>query len=217
MRFASSQLQNWVAGPRLHSSKATRCRPAQQIDEHRFCLVVCRVPSQYACGQCIKAGRARTSLQVAALFNVHCSRLESGPKLVGNVSNQHCFRSRLGPQPMIYVPRRYLETLRTCQHQQRHRVGPTRNRAIHRSGRRIKGAFSQQLGHKRMRPKVRQGRRHQPRAITSVRCAGDDLGISLPKPWQHSQQPIAQRQGRQQREEPNPTKSAIRLRSCFQS
>jgi len=180
-------------------------------------LVVCRVPSQYACGQCIKPCRACARLQVAALLNMHGSRFEPGPKLFGNVSNQHCFRSRLGPQPMIHVPRRYLETLRTCQHQQRHRVGPTRNRAIHRSGRRIKGAFSQQLGHKRMRPKVGQGRRHQPRAITSVRCAGDDLGISLPKLWQHSQLPIAQRQGRQQREESNPTKSAIRLRSCLQS
>ena len=148
---------------------------------------------------------------------MHGSRLEIGPKLFGNVSYQCCFRSRLGPQPMIHVPCRYPKTLRACQHQQRHRVGPTRNRAIHRSGRRIKGAFGQQLGHKRMRPKVGQGRRHQPRAITSVRCAGDDLGISLPKLWQHSQLPIAQRQGRQQREEPNPTKSAIRLRSCLQS
>ena len=148
---------------------------------------------------------------------MHGSRLEPGPKLFGNVSYQCCFRSRLGPQPMIHVPCRYLKTLRACQHQQRHRVGPTRNRAIHRSGRRIKGAFGHQLGHKRMRPKVGQGRRHQPRAITSVRCAGDGLGTSLPKLWQHSQLPIAQRQGRQQREESNPTKSAIRLRSCLQS
>ena len=151
------------------------------------------------------------------MLNMHSPRFELGPKLFGKVAHQCGFRNRLGPQPVIHVPRSYLKTLRTCQHQQRHRVGPTRNRAIHRSGRRIEGAFSQQLGHKRMRPKVGQGRRHQPRAITSVRCAGDGLGISLPKLWQRSQQPIAQRQGRQQREESNPTKSAIRLRSCLQS